>query len=148
MKYLIFLLIALLAGAVLPLQANFNVEMGKAAKEPIFAGFVSFLIGTIGLLGYLLFTRYDTSSVRAVVSLDWYVWSAGILGAFYVVVVIILIPKLGTALTFGLVVTGQMALSVILDHYGLFRTPIHVINWQRILGILLLISGVVLIRKF
>ncbi len=148
MKYLIFLLIALLAGVVLPLQANFNVEMGKAAKEPIFAGFVSFLTGTIGLLGYLLFTRYDIGSVRAVTAVNWYVWSAGILGAFYVVVVIILIPKLGTALTFGLVVTGQMALSVILDHYGLFRTPIHSINWQRILGIVLLISGVVLIRKF
>ncbi len=148
MKYLVFLLIALLAGAVLPLQANFNVEMGKAAKEPVFAGFISFLVGTVGLLGYLLFIRYDTSSIRAVTSVDWYVWSAGILGAFYVVAVIILAPKLGTALTFGLVVTGQMTLSVILDHHGLFGTPVHIINWQRLLGVVLLIAGVVLIRKF
>ncbi len=148
MRYVIFLLIALTAGAVLPLQANFNVEMGKAAKEPVFAGFISFLIGTIGLLGYLFFIRYDTGSLKTVTSVNWYVWSAGILGAFYVVAVIILTPKLGTALTFGLVVTGQMLLSVILDHYGLFGTSTHTISWQRLVGVILLITGVVLIRKF
>ena len=70
------------------------------------------------------------------------------LGAFYVTSVIILVPKIGVALTFGLVVAGQLGLSLMLDHYGLLGLPVHAINWQRLVGVLLIIVGVVLIRKF
>lgn len=148
MRNLVFLLIALVSGAVLPLQALFNVEVGKSMKEPVFAAFVSFLIGTIGLLIYLLVVRFNFAHLTPLKNLNWYVWFAGILGAFYVVAVIFSTEKLGTALTFGLVVTGHMALSVILDHYGLFGSPVNKITWQKILGVAFLISGVVLIRKF
>jgi transporter family-2 protein len=76
------------------------------------------------------------------------VWTAGILGAFYVAAVIILAPKLGTALTFSLIVAGQMIISIIFDNYGLLGLPIKQINWQRLLGVAFLITGVLLIRRF
>ena len=147
MRNLAFLIIALVSGAVLPLQALFNVEVGKSMKEPVFAAFVSFLVGTVGLLVYLLIVRFNFSNLTPLKSLNWYVWVAGLLGAFYVVAVILSTEKLGTALTFGLVVTGQMTLSIVLDHYGLFGSPVNKITWQKILGVAFLISGVVLIRK-
>ena len=75
-------------------------------------------------------------------------WTAGILGAFYVAAVIILVPKIGAALTFGLVVAGQPGLSLIVDHYGLLGIPVHMINWQRLVGIAGIICGVLLIRNF
>ncbi len=139
---------AFISGAVLPIQAALNVEVGKAAKEPVFAAFASFLIGTLGLLAFLLVSGYQMPQLSQFKPLKWYVWLAGILGAFYVVAVIIGTPKLGTALTFGLVVTGQMLLSIILDHYGLFELPKDPLTWQKALGASLLILGVFLIRKF
>ena len=147
MRNLAFLIIALVSGAVLPLQALFNVQVGKSMKEPVFAAFVSFLVGTVGLLVYLLIVRFNFSNLTPLKSLNWYVWVAGLLGAFYVVAVILSTEKLGTALTFGLVVTGQMTLSIVLDHYGLFGSPVNKITWQKLLGVVFLISGVVLIRK-
>lgn len=147
MRNIIFLLIALISGAVLPMQALFNVEVGKSMKEPVFAAFVSFLVGTLGLLIYLLVIRFNFSNLSPLKNLNWYVWVAGLLGAFYVVAVILSTEKLGTALTFGLVVTGQMTLSIILDHYGLFGSPVNKITWHKVLGVAFLISGVVLIRK-
>ncbi len=147
-QQIIFIAFAALAGAVLPLQAGLNIQLGKSVHQPIFAAFASFLIGTIGLLIYLFILKFDFSTVTQSKTVTPWVWSAGILGAFYVAAVIILAPKLGTALTFSLVVAGQMTLSLIFDHFGLMGLPVKSINWQRFLGVALLICGVLLIRKF
>jgi transporter family-2 protein len=143
-----FMLFAVLAGAVLPLQAGLNVQLGKAVHQPIFAAFASFLVGTIALLFYLLVLKFDFSTMTEVRSVSPVVWLAGILGAFYVAAVIILAPRLGTALTFSLIVGGQMLLSLVLDHYGILGMPEKSISWQRILGMVLLVAGVLIIRKF
>jgi len=143
-----YILLAIVAGAVLPLQAGLNVQLGKSVNQPIFAAFASFLIGSLGLLVYLLILKFDFSTVSQTRTVSPWVWIAGILGAFYVAAVIILAPRLGTALTFSLVVTGQMIISLILDHYGLLGLPVKHINWQRLVGVAFLITGVLLIRKF
>lgn len=143
-----YILLAIVAGAVLPLQAGLNVQLGKSVNQPIFAAFASFLIGSLGLLVYLLILKFDFSTVSQTRTVSPWVWIAGILGAFYVAAVIILAPRLGTALTFSLVVTGQMIISLILDHYGLLGLPVKHMNWQRLVGVAFLITGVLLIRKF
>lgn len=145
---LFFIIMAILAGAVLPVQAGLNVQLGKSVNQPIFAAFASFLIGTIGLLIYLFILKFDFSTITQTKTVSPVVWIAGILGAFYVAAVIILAPRLGTALTFVLVVAGQMTVSLVLDHYGLFGLPVKQINWQRLLGVALLVAGVLLIRRF
>jgi len=145
---ILFILLAIVAGAVLPLQAGLNVQLGKSVHQPIFAAFASFLIGTIGLFIYLFILKFDFSSITQAKTVSPVVWTAGILGAFYVAAVIILAPKLGTALTFVLVVAGQMTVSLVLDHYGLLGLPVKQINWQRLLGVAFLVAGVLLIRRF
>jgi len=148
-KYQIMLiLLAIIAGAVLPLQAGLNVQLGKSVHQPVFAAFASFLIGSIGLFAYLFVLKFDFSTMVQAKEVSPVVWSAGILGAFYVTAVIFLAPKLGTALTFSLVVAGQMIISLILDHYGLLGLPIKQVNWQKALGIVSLIIGVLLIRRY
>ncbi|MEO1053624.1 MAG: DMT family transporter [Bacteroidota bacterium] len=148
MKSLTFIVLAITAGAVLPIQAALNGKMGKAVGDPVYAAFISFVVGSLGLFAYLLATKTDLSTLSQAKSVGWSVWTAGILGGFYVACVIILAPKLGVALTFGLVVTGQLGISLFIDNYGLLGIPVHSISWQRIAGILLIIGGVVLIRKF
>ncbi|MDJ0646486.1 MAG: DMT family transporter [Flavobacteriaceae bacterium] len=145
---LVFILLAIIAGAVLPIQAGLNVQLGKSVHQPIFAAFASFLIGTLGLLIYLFIIKFDFSSIAQTKTVSPVVWSAGILGAFYVTAVIILAPRLGTALTFVLIVAGQMTISLVLDHYGLLGIPVKQMNWRRLLGVVFLVAGVLLIRQF
>lgn len=145
---LIPIVIAILAGTVLPMQVGLNVQLGKSVNQPIFAAFASFLVGTIALFLYLLIIKFDFGTISNSKSVSWVVWTAGILGAFYVAAAIILAPKLGTALTFSLVVAGQMGISLVFDHYGLLGLPIKTINWQRMMGVAFLVAGVLLIRKF
>lgn len=144
----LLLLWAVLAGAVLPLQAGLNAKMSRVVGDPIFGSLISFLVGTTALLLYTFVSKVDFTQISAARQEHWSVWMPGLLGVFFVTSVILLVPKLGVALTFGLIVTGQLGFSLLLDHYGLLGLPMHSINWQRLLGVLLIIGGVVLIRKF
>ena len=148
MKNIILLLFAIVAGLVLPIQAGLNARMAKHIGHPIFATTISFFVGTVALIAYSIAARLPTNELKNFTQASWSEWIPGMLGAFYVAATVILVPKLGAALTFALIIAGQMVISVILDHYGLIGLPVKALNAGRIIGIVLLVIGVVLIRKF
>lgn len=148
MGRIVFLAIALFAGALLPIQAALNSKMGKTINNPVAAAFISFVVGTIALFFYLLFTRQSFHFSMAYKQAPWYAWLGGLLGTFYVAGSVIIVPRLGVALTFSLVVVAQLLVALVMDHFGLFGVTIKAINFYRILGVLFLIAGVILIRKF
>jgi transporter family-2 protein len=69
-----------------------------------------------------------------------------LIGAIYVTGIIVLIPRLGAGLAFTLIVSGQLLMSVLMDHYGLLGVPVTPISPTKLLGFCLLIAGVFLIR--
>lgn len=139
--------IALMAGAFLPIQAGLNAKLGRAIESPVYASMLSFITGALAVGLYILFTKQPVAWA-GIKSAPSYVWIAGALGAFYVTAIILTFPKIGPALTFGLVVAGQMISSVLLDHFKLLVAEIHSINVYRVIGMLLIVAGVVIIRKF
>ncbi len=145
---LILLCTALLAGMLAPLQAGLNGKMGRAIGDPVYAALISFVVGALGLFIYASVTRVNFAAIREASDMNWAVWGAGLLGAFYVTAVIILTPKLGAALTFGLVVAGQLIMAVILDHFGLLGVHVQPFNQLRLAGIVLITAGVVLLKKY
>lgn len=145
MKAVLPILLALAAGAFLPLQAGINGQLRHALGGPIPAAFVSFAVGTLALLAVLVATRTPLAPVAA----PWWQWLAGgVLGACYVALIIVLAPVLGPALCFGLIVAGQMAMALALDHYGLLGFTTHPVNLARSAGAALIVAGVVLIRLY
>ena len=138
---------ALVAGTFLPVQAGLNTKMGKAIESPVYASMISFITGAIAVFLYILVTKQHVSWA-GLRSAPAYTWVAGALGAFYVTTVILAFPQIGPALTFGLVVLGQMLIAVVLDHFNILVAHQHSINIWRILGIILIVGGVVLVRKF
>jgi bacterial/archaeal transporter family-2 protein len=148
MQNYVLLLVAVAAGAVLPLQAALNTKMGHIVHSPFISSFISFVAGAVSLLIYMIVTKLPLPNIIHAKAAPAYLWMAGLLGAFYVTSVIILVPKLGVALTFGLVIGGQMAVSLLFDHFGLFGLPVRQVSFFRLLGVLFLVTGVILIRKF
>jgi bacterial/archaeal transporter family-2 protein len=147
MDKIIWILLAFLSGAVLPIQAGLNSRLGKAAASPVYASLFSFLVGALGLVTYILITR-QTFSWSGVKEAPGYFWLGGLLGAFYVTVVLLAFPKLGPGLTFGLLVAGQMMISVLLEHFNVLVAQTNPISPMKILGIVLVVAGVVIIRKY
>lgn len=147
MDKIIWVTMAFLAGAFLPIQAGMNARLGKAVESPVHASMFSFVVGAVGLVAYILVTR-QTVSWSGVKEAPGYVWLGGLLGAFYVTTIILAFPKLGPGLTFGLVVAGQMIMSVLLEHNNILVAQQNPISWMKIVGIALVIAGVAIIRKY
>lgn len=146
MKWL-WIIMAFFSGAVLPVQAGLNAKVGKGIGNPVYAALISFVVGAIGLTLYILFTKQQVS-LAEISRMPAYVWIAGLLGAFYVTAIVVLFPQLGPALTFGLVIAGQMLITVLLEHFSILTQQPNPFNWWRLLGILMIVGGVIIVRKF
>lgn len=137
----------LIAGAFLPIQAGLNSRLGKAGESPVHASTISFVVGAVALILYLVVTK-QTVSWSGIKAAPTYLWIGGILGAFYVTVIILAFPKLGPGLTFGLVVAGQMIFSVLLEHFNVLVAQQQPISVGRIIGMLLVVAGVIIMKEF
>jgi len=140
--------VALGVGMLLPLQAGVNSQLRLWVAHPLIAALISFSVGTITLLLASLLFRVDFVANSRLASAPWWVWTGGLFGANYVLLAILLAPRIGAATLVGLTVTGQMISSVILDHYGLIGFPVHPASVGRIIGASLLLLGVILIHRF
>jgi transporter family-2 protein len=145
MKY-IWIIMALLSGAFLPIQGGINSRLGKEIASPVHASLISFLVGAVALFVYTMLTRQPVHA-GGLRTAPLYLWSGGLLGAFYVTAIILCFPKIGPALTFGLVVAGQMIISIVLDHFDILVAQPHPVNIWKVLGVLMVIGGVIIIRK-
>jgi transporter family-2 protein len=143
-----YFLLALAAGAMMPTQAAINNKLAGYVESPISAAFVSFLIGTAGLLIYMLATGTSIASLANVKEAPPIAWIGGLLGAFFVACTVILAPRIGVAMTFSLIVAGQMLITLVLDHFGFLGVPVKEVSLARVGGVLLITAGVVIIRRF
>jgi transporter family-2 protein len=96
-----FLLLALVAGAMMPTQAAINNKMAVTVGSPILAAFISFLVGTIALLVYAVATGVPLGDMASAKNAPPIAWAGGILGAFFVASAVILVPRIGVAMTFS-----------------------------------------------
>lgn len=144
----LLVLLALLAGAAAPFQGTVNNRMAEVLSDPILASFISFAVGALTLFIYILASGTPLSGFAAGKNAPVIAWTGGVLGVFFVVATLVLIPRLGVAMTFALVTAGQMIFTLVIDHYGLLGVPVREISLMRIGGIVLITAGVVLIRKF
>lgn len=136
----------IVGGALTALQGPTNARLAGALQSPVNAALVSFLVGTVALLlvAGTLQVRPDMTAARA---LPWHSWIGGLYGAVFVAAAAFATPRLGVASTIVLMVAGQMALSLVLDHFGFMGVPRQPVDIGRIAGVALIVCGVLLIRR-
>jgi len=144
----LYLLIAVAAGAMLPFQFGINAQLSNWVDSPIRAAFVSFLVGTIALLIISAFVRKPLPSLPRLGDVPWWVWIGGLLGAVYVAGSIVTAPKLGAVTLAAAIVFGQTLASVLVDQFGWVGFREHHASPGRLAGVVLVATGVVLVRVF
>jgi bacterial/archaeal transporter family-2 protein len=128
-------------------QQVLNGALRTALASPAWAGFVSYLGGLATMIVVLLVRGEQAPSWKTVADTPWWAWSGGVLGGVFILLMILLLPSLGAATLIALVVAGQMAAAIALDHFGAFGLAAHPVSLSRLAGAALLIAGVVLIRE-
>ena len=68
----------------------------------------------------------------------------GCLGVYAISLSIYTVPQLGFLTLFGLIIFGQIMMSMLLDHFGWLGVEKTTLNWQRLLGGVVIFIGVLL----
>jgi transporter family-2 protein len=147
-----WLLLGLVAGAVLPIQGAINARLRSVIEQPIAVALVSFVVAalTISVVLAALLVTGRTSRPRlpgaGMPAMPWWGWLGGACAAGYVTGTFLLIPAIGAAVTVALTVTGQQLASAAIDSRGWFRLPRRPFTAQRGTGLALLIAGSMFIQ--
>lgn len=149
---LAWIVLALVAGAVLPVQGAINGLLRHDIGAPFPVGAFSFAIATLAMLIVLAVTLIFSDAPRPQVGglrhMPWWGWIGALCGATYVTTMFTAIPVIGTAATVGLTVAGQQIASLFVDRYGWFRLPQRAISGLRYSGVAVLLLGVAIIKLF
>lgn len=134
------------AGCCIALQASANGSLRGNLDSPYFAAFFSICGTILTAVAFMLVVRPHPPSLADVRSTPWWNWIGGPLGALIVLSGAAVIPKVGAATFIAAVVGGQLALSLVLDHFGWMDLARQPLSAGRLLGATMVFVGVLLVR--
>ncbi|HEX6396078.1 MAG TPA: DMT family transporter [Steroidobacteraceae bacterium] len=146
MKGLAYIL-GITAGFGLALQVGMNAQLRKLLQSANAAALISFLVGTFGLVVLWIVTRPPMPGRDAFAGVPVWAWFGGLFGAFYVAISTIVATELGAASLLSLALLGQLAMALVVDHFGWLGLPVNPVSWTRMSGVVLLAAGVWLVTR-
>jgi bacterial/archaeal transporter family-2 protein len=143
----IFTLLALITGALIPIQAATNATFSKSVGNPYVTALVVFLVGLIGVTAFLFISGTALPTLNQLKAAPFYGYLGGVIVAVYVIMITLLVGRIGVASAIGLIVTGQILCAVVIDQFGLFGVTVKHIDLTRLFGVILLVAGVYFTMK-
>lgn len=144
MSNLHLFLLMMCGGAVLALQPSINARL--AQKVGILeSSLISFAVGTLALAVVLTF--WGRGSLRAISGAAWWELTGGLLGAAFVTLTILVVPRIGTAAAMAAIIAAQLTTGPLMDHFRLFGFGGAPLDGKRIAGTLLLMAGAALVFR-
>jgi transporter family-2 protein len=137
-----------LTGLMNAIHSGTNAQLTHSLGRPWWAGVFVCLISAALLLVGVGATREAFPSLTSLAATPWWAWVGTAIAAIPVISTLFFAGRLGGAAFNGLVVTGTILFSILLDHYGLLGFRTHHVNLQRIAGAVLMMSGLILICIF
>ena len=138
------ILVALISGALMSIQGVFNTEVTKQTSLWVSTGWVQFSAFVVCVLAWI-FTGRD--SVGALWQVDnKYTLLGGVIGAFITITVIQSMGSLGPAKAAMLIVISQLAVTYVIELFGMFGVDKQPFEWRKILGMLISIVGIVIFK--
>ena len=136
--------IAVLSGALMSIQGVFNTEVTKQSSLWVSTGWVQLSAFLVCLVAWLYTGRENIGTLWQVE--NKYTLLGGVIGAFITVTVIKSMGSLGPARATMLIVIAQLAVSYLVELFGLFGVEKQPFEWRKILGMAVAIGGIVLFK--
>lgn len=140
----LLLLLMFCGGIAVAVQPSINARLAQrvGAYE---SSFISFAVGTLALLVVVMIA--GRGNLRGVVNASWWELTGGLLGAFFVTMTIITVPRLGTTAVITAIIAGQLIMAALLDQFGAFGLRQIPLTLPRLSGILLLAAGAAMVLR-
>ena len=136
--------LTVLIGLFMSLQTAVNSQLRQYLDHPLQAALISFAIGTICLIILVYSQPVMRPHINQLTNIPWWLWLGGCLGVYCISMSIYTVPKLSFLTFTGLVLFGQIVMSMLLDHFGWLGVEKTPIQWQRLLGKVFIACGVLL----
>jgi transporter family-2 protein len=138
-------LLALVSGALIPVQAASNAALSRTLQGNVpFAAMTLFFVAFVAAALVVALSAEGLPSFGELREAPWWSYSGGPIVAFYVLTITFLAPRLGVGNAIALIVTGQVVAALAIDHFGLMRSLVFHLTPMRVLGAALMIAGVFL----
>lgn len=134
-------LIALLSGALMSVQGVFNTDVTKNTSLWVSTSFVQFSALLVCLAAWLIADRTSFATLTQVP--DKYTLLGGVLGAFITVTVVKSVSMLGPAKSAMLIVICQLAVSWLIELFGLFGMDKAEFSLRKLIGMLIAVAGII-----
>lgn len=144
MSNLFWVLLMLGGGVAVAVQPSINARLAQRVGS-FESSLISFAVGTLAMLVIVMVA--GRGNLRGMASANWWELTGGFLGAFFVTLTIVTVPRLGTTAVMAAIITGQLATGALIDHFGLFGLRHLPLTPLRLVGMLLLAAGATLIIK-
>ncbi|HWC85379.1 MAG TPA: DMT family transporter [Solirubrobacteraceae bacterium] len=139
------LILTLAAGAFVTLQPPANAALAHHVGD-LGAALVSLSLATV-IAAILLLVFGDPGRLAGISAFHPEYALGGLGGAAVVIVSLVTVRTLGAGGVTAVLVSGQLIVSVLLDRYGLLGLQRVALDWQRGLGVALIIAGAVLVTS-
>ena len=143
-QLLVLLPLAMGIGIAMSIQTAINSQLREYVHSPLQAALLSFLIGTIVLAIFVFFQSTPKLTMYHLGQIPWFLWLGGCLGVYAISLSIYTAPQLGFLTLSALIIFGQIMMSMLLDHFGWLGVEKTTLNWQRLLGGVVIFIGVLL----
>lgn len=132
---LVWVMLGIAGGMAVGTQAAVNAALGRSIGV-LETAFLSFLVGTL-CLGIMVAT-FGRGHLPAAFGVPWWHLLGGVLGGFYVFVIVMNVPRFGVASTITMIIVGQMLVGLLIDHFGWFGVAHSPVTLPRVGGVLLM----------
>ncbi|MBO0322240.1 DMT family transporter [Muricauda sp. CAU 1633] len=142
------MLLSFSVGIMVVLQGGISARLGTLLNNSLLATSTALTLGASFTLITVFITVRQFPSVHQLKEVPLYMWvSGGLLSFIAVTLFYYVIPRLGIskAVTFGL--AGQLIFAAVAGHFGWFNMPIEPITIKKIVGLVVMISGAILIKS-
>jgi transporter family-2 protein len=147
MPIVTYLFAAVAMGVLVAFQPLMNAVLARAIGSPWGAAAISLVVAGLGGVAIALVAGRGDMSRAALASVPWWIYLAGLIGAFFVAGGVVIAPVTGAQLFFISVIAGQLLGATLADHFGLFGLASRPLSLERALGLALVLAGALLVRR-
>ncbi|OHR83905.1 MULTISPECIES: DMT family transporter [unclassified Staphylococcus] len=142
-------ILGIVAGMMVPIQTSINARLGRFTESTFYASTISFFIGSLFLfiLNVIFNPKLFDASFYSGHTIDYHWWVGGLLGVCFLTGNLLLLPRIGAALTVVMTVAGQIIMGVFIDTFGLLGASNHPFTLLKAVGILILLFGILLMNE-
>ena len=127
------------------IQGVFNTGVTKQTSLWVATGFVQLTAFLVCVAAWFFTGRESVSAIASV--RPGYLLLGGVIGAFITMTVVKSMDGLGPAKATLLIVVAQLAVSYLIELFGLFGADKADFSWRKLFGMAVAVAGIVIFQK-